>query len=85
MSAYILYQNQTIPEKWGDSLGILELQKGHSGAASYMSELHEVVARPTTELTALQLVNDFRDRCARGLRAILLSATEDVSEQRNGV
>ncbi|CAE7218548.1 psbV [Symbiodinium microadriaticum] len=25
MSAYILYQNQTIPEKWGDSLGILEV------------------------------------------------------------
>ena len=22
MSAYILYQNQTIPEKWGGSLGI---------------------------------------------------------------
>ena len=25
MSAYILYQNQTIPEKWGGSLGILEV------------------------------------------------------------
>ena len=25
MSAYILYQNQTIPEKWGGSLRILEV------------------------------------------------------------
>ena len=31
MSAYILYQNQTIPEKWGDSLGIVQCQDRSGG------------------------------------------------------
>ena len=51
--------------------------------------LNEVVARPTTELTALQhcwlMTLDFRDCRAHGLKAILLSGTEDVSEPRSGV
>ena len=49
MSAYILYQNQTIPEKWGGGLW-------KSTASRYMlRDLHvvEVVARPTTELPGL--------------------------------
>ena len=43
MSAYILYQNQTIPEKWGGSLGSHEPAHTTSNAP-----WGQAAARPTT-------------------------------------
>ena len=45
MSAYILYQNQTIPEKWGSCLR----RQAHSGIKSFPTTLGgQAAARPTT-------------------------------------
>lgn len=50
MSAYILYQNQTIPEKWGGSLGVSWGNRlEYSDAENLMSRVVEAVARRTTE------------------------------------
>ena len=51
MSAYILYQNQTIPEKWGGSLG-RAVQDG-SGGVVLSACCTQVAARPTTRREGL--------------------------------
>ena len=53
MSAYILYQNQTIPEKWGGSLG--SAVPGCFGWCCVLSACcTEVAARPTTRREGLR-------------------------------